>query len=79
MTVRGKMAALLSGMGSAVDVFGVDGPAHMEVLRGQAADREAIASDWTKVGDDIRASMERFRAENLPNGAARLPEGVQAR
>lgn len=66
MTVKGQMAAFLRGVGSAVDLFGVSGTPSMEILRGQAADRDAIARDWRRVGEDLRKSMERFRDENLP-------------
>ncbi len=59
MTVKNRIAAFLDGVGSTVDIFAVRGPGSMEILRGQAADGEALGGDWRRVGDDIRTAMAR--------------------
>jgi len=51
--------AFFHGMGSALCLF----PAHMPPVRGHASDMAAIAEDFARVGNDIRAAMNRIATE----------------
>lgn len=52
--------AILEGIGTIFD-FGGNLTHYNTSASGKEADIKAIRSDWRAVGDDIRASMRKFR------------------
>ncbi len=55
------IASAFMAMGSAVgDVFDTPKPQTQDPFDGFRKDRETLASDWKKVGSDIRAGMDAY-------------------
>lgn len=61
--LRTRLRHLLRGLRSIPDLFATQRPAAPPIRDGLAADREAIAGDWQRFGDDLRRSMGRVAAD----------------